>query len=845
MILNADSQEMPDCIDLPGSLAALSQSTDVSQDSTSLLEVILDVFLDSLLIDCATIYLLAEDNYTLHQVAQRFRDTEAVIQTNTTYYWGKGLPGRVLAEGKPIYITEPDDLFEPPTHICLPLTTIGQTLGVLDLQAGAVYKYSAVDRKYLETLSRHAAALILANRNAIQAQATTTQLIVFYVFGSRILGASSLQKAFELTVRFILEATPAHSVSIYLFDPHDSLIQSYSRDRNGVELQDGFSTDIADMTYRIRRNKRPVAISGFESNVSTLLPDSLRKVGIAACAGIPLCSESASLNGVLYVRYALPHIFSSMELEGLRLFADQVASVVDRLHLLEQTRQRQADLESVVDTAHILTSTFNISELMQQIAVRLTWVAGADACAISMYVPEQERLHTLAFYDSLGMPEGEQGASFYLSDFPGIGQLLQSNAHLIVCTTDIKNYPEEVMRLRRHNYYTSLSLPLTAIGKPIGLLDLYSRQTDYLFTSTILRRLRLLSEQVALALINARVYQSEHEQRTLAEALREISLALSSSLRSESILEILLDQIKNVIPYDSARVMLVEDNRVSTACQRGYDQFDNSEQVAGLKFYISDMFNLRDLAASGSPLIISDVHAEPEWEKMETPEQIRSWIGVPLMARDRLLGFLTLDKIEPAFYTVEHAKYLEILAAHTALALLNAMTYGEAERASITDFLTGAYNHRHFHQQLQQELERASRIHYPLSLLMIDIDFFKKVNDTYGHPVGDRVLQLLAQRIRTELRSGDILSRYGGEEFTVILPGATEDAMGQVAQRLLRVVSEQPFQVNSFSILITISLGGSSYPQHGQSGPELVVSADQALYTSKHSGRNCYHLFGE
>jgi GGDEF domain-containing protein len=122
------------------------------------------------------------------------------------------------------------------------------------------------------------------------------------------------------------------------------------------------------------------------------------------------------------------------------------------------------------------------------------------------------------------------------------------------------------------------------------------------------------------------------------------------------------------------------------------------------------------------------------------------------LAHGRLLGFLSLEKQDCCYYTPKHAGLLESLAGHVGLALLNALTYEEMERASVTDFLTSAYNHRYFQQQIRRELELAQRIGYPVSLLMLDLDFFKDVNDRYGHLCGDRVLQLLAGRLRTELQ---------------------------------------------------------------------------------------------
>jgi diguanylate cyclase (GGDEF)-like protein/PAS domain S-box-containing protein len=207
-------------------------------------------------------------------------------------------------------------------------------------------------------------------------------------------------------------------------------------------------------------------------------------------------------------------------------------------------------------------------------------------------------------------------------------------------------------------------------------------------------------------------------------------------------------------------------------------------------------------------------------------------------------GFLSLDKTEPGYYTKEHAKRLEVLARHAALALLNALNYGEVEQASITDYLTGAYNHRYFQQQLRVEWERASRTSHPLSLLIVDIDHFKNVNDAYGHLTGDQVLRVITTRMKGELRGSDQLARYGGEEFAVILPNTSTPGAENVGERLRRSISAFPIWVESLSIEITVSVGVATYPDQANTPQDLISRADQAMYQAKAHGRNCIYISG-
>lgn len=161
------------------------------------------------------------------------------------------------------------------------------------------------------------------------------------------------------------------------------------------------------------------------------------------------------------------------------------------------------------------------------------------------------------------------------------------------------------------------------------------------------------------------------------------------------------------------------------------------------------------------------------------------------------------------------------------------------ETLAITDGLTGAYNHRYFYKRLNEEFDRAKRYGTPLSVIMIDIDFFKKINDVYGHLVGDSVLIDLSKLLKQNIRKHDIFARYGGEEFAIILPHTNFEGANKEAERLRRAVENHKFNHINTEGEITISLGFATYPDINVDKPEdLVKLADSALYEAKNSGRN-------
>lgn len=160
------------------------------------------------------------------------------------------------------------------------------------------------------------------------------------------------------------------------------------------------------------------------------------------------------------------------------------------------------------------------------------------------------------------------------------------------------------------------------------------------------------------------------------------------------------------------------------------------------------------------------------------------------------------------------------------------------QQLAVTDGLTGVFNHRRFQEALQTDLLRAQRHKRPLSVLMIDVDFFKKINDALGHPAGDELLRRLAEILGADLRQTDLIARYGGEEFTVLLPEVTKTEAVQVAERMRLAVEAQANEGHRWKQTVTVSIGVATYPEDGATGQALIEVADQAMYLAKRQGRN-------
>lgn len=249
------------------------------------------------------------------------------------------------------------------------------------------------------------------------------------------------------------------------------------------------------------------------------------------------------------------------------------------------------------------------------------------------------------------------------------------------------------------------------------------------------------------------------------------------------------------------------------------------------------------VADTGEPLLVEDPATDPR--SVARIEGLKSLAVVPLRAGGRVIGTLGTGSTTNHQFTPEEVTLLQAIGNQVGVAIENARLHEEAKRLAITDGLTGLYNRRHFSQVLEAELARAVRYDSHVSLFLLDVDDFKRYNDTHGHLSGDRLLQDLARLLTRLNRQVDTVARYGGEEFTVLLPQTDKDGAMILAERLRAATESQLGHGLASGTRVTISAGVATYPQDATSADELVNAADTALYQAKRSGKNKVCAYGK
>lgn len=336
-----------------------------------------------------------------------------------------------------------------------------------------------------------------------------------------------------------------------------------------------------------------------------------------------------------------------------------------------------------------------------------------------------------------------------------------------------------------------------------------------------------------------KIQNEEREQRLLASSLSDIASALNSLRDVNDVLDCILLEVNRVVPHDSSSIALLdEENKVSFARFRGYEKSGLERVLKHLELKLDEIYTFKKMYQSRQPLICNDTREDPNWVPIKNSEWIRSFMGVPILFGGKVIGFINLDGRKPGFFSEKSAAWLQAFASHAALAIENARLFERLRQMAITDGLTGLLNLRHFEELAGREMQRAARFKKNLSLIMMDIDHFKSVNDQFGHQAGDLALQHFADICRQALRKIDIIARIGGEEFAILLPETTLEGAMLVAERLRENIASTPAELAEGKVNMTCSLGVADLQASPGDLKQLMKCADKALYEAKRAGRN-------
>ncbi len=505
-----------------------------------------------------------------------------------------------------------------------------------------------------------------------------------------------------------------------------------------------------------------------------------------------------------------------------------LTDITQRKRTDEALQQYAKQLEALQQVSLEVIAELDVDSLLHSIVARAVELLKGAGGGLSLYRAERDALEwTILIGSDLNPAEAQIRRGEGLS-----GKVWETGEPTILDDDWVENGRRETEHdsARRGG----VGVPIRWRGEFLGVLIVFSERPAA-FSKAHAGLLALFANQAAIALVNARLFTAERRRRDEAETLRTVSNALASTLEQDQVLELILIQLADVIEYDSASVMLREDESLRVMAARG---FEDDDAVLNTTFPASNPLS-EEIRRSGRAIWLSDPASDPRFQGWSGTQGIKSWMGLPLLVRGKLIGYMTLDSYQEEAYGEKQVALVQPFANQAAQAIENARLFDWVQRQAITDALTGLYNRRGLFELGKREFDRAYRFDRTLSAIMLDIDHFKRVNDQYGHFVGDQVLCEIAERCAQVIRKVDFLGRYGGEEFAILLPETDFETACRVAERIRAAIADAPVIVDRCTLSITISLGVSMMSRRTPDLDSLLESADAAMYAAKQAGRNC------
>jgi len=577
------------------------------------------------------------------------------------------------------------------------------------------------------------------------------------------------------------------------------------------------------------------------SNTPYLSPRIAALLPFHSVMALPLIAGQKNFGAIL-LAYAKLHHFQSEEISIGEQAAGLIALTLEKFYAVEDASKRAEESEILRRAGAVVTSTLHLNETIDRILEQLSLVIPYDSASVQLVRENELEIVGGRGWDN---PKEILGLRFPIpADNPNTVVVQTGKPYIL---GDTMNAHSSFREDGPHTHIRSwLGVPLKVRDQIMGLLAIDSKQHNY-FTGDHVKTVTTFADQVAIALENARLFEEAQNRLQEQIMLRDAGTVISSVLDKGTILAKLAEQLSLAIDSTSAYINEYNDktNEYTVAAEYISPNAVREEQESDLGLVYPGSGEVDEFIEHMQLGKIEISHLDDpslsDRDRKHMQEYgARSILYIPLRIKEQLVGFAELwESRRKREFSTNEINLCKLLAQQTAIAIANARLFEEAQNQALTDALTGLYNRRGLFEIGHIEFTRTRRLKRSFSAIMIDIDHFKRVNDKYGHPVGDQVLQFLASEFRSVVRAADIVGRYGGEEFVIFLSDSDVKSALDLAERLRNMVERTPFHVEENEIRITISLGVAEYNENSPNLETLVARADQALYVAKHKGRNC------
>jgi diguanylate cyclase (GGDEF)-like protein len=514
--------------------------------------------------------------------------------------------------------------------------------------------------------------------------------------------------------------------------------------------------------------------------------------------------------------------------------------ITDRIKMIETEKRTRQVAEALQETAMVINSSLEVEQTLNLALEMIGRVISYDTANIALLKKDEVVIEYIRGFPN---PLEVQGMHIPLEGSPNQQALI--HRHPVMYPDVQAVFP----RYREHPHnvvHSLLCIPLYAKEEVLGFLTLDSRRLNN-FSYEDLGVSAAFAAQVAISLQNARLYSAVNRRLTEQSILNEVIHIATANLDKLQFIHSVEKQIQRFIP---SPVILFAEHEPDQA------SWSFVELNAAPYLNLPKTYNLSEgltgyVIDSGKPLFLNSQQDLNQFLKEQSRENIgplpRGFMGAPMVIKEKVIGALVTQNLdEDGFFNLEDFGLFSTIASQVAVGFENVRLFSRLDIFAKTDALTGLFNRRYFHQLSESAFEQAIRQRTPLAVIMLDIDHFKNINDTFGHLIGDLVLQKVAGACRAALRETDLIGRYGGEEFAIILPGTQINEAKTIAERIRQSIEMMEISTSIGEVSTTASLGVVTIYHSGLSSMEKMLDAsDKALYQAKDRGRNCVRVYQE
>lgn len=543
--------------------------------------------------------------------------------------------------------------------------------------------------------------------------------------------------------------------------------------------------------------------------------------GLRTVVGISLQAKERVF-GVLLLGTPDSRSFTPAELRLLLALGHQIGMAVENSYLIQQTSRRSEELHILNEIGRVLSSTLNLDELFERLYVEMRGLLEVGSFYIALYDEAKAEIKfEVQILENERQPKSTRRLGNHLTEY-----ILRTRQPVLIR----EKFLEEAARLGvepQRDTGSYCGVPLVLYDRAIGVMAVHSPQERALDEGH-LELLRVLASEAGIAIENARLFSEEQKKSRHLTLLNNVSSHAITTLNPDEMLSKIAAELETGLTYDHIGIAVLDYSAKELVIQA---EAGRRRDALGRRISLGEGL-VGEVARSGQMAIVREVNASSP--RLVLPGSTAA-IALPVGYADQLLAVLYVESSGPCEFSEPEVLLLRTLADVFAGAMHNALTFQKAQEQAITDGLTGVKTHRFLMEALSAEWKRSTRASRPFSLVLMDLDRFKFVNDFYGHLEGDVVLQRVGHILEQNCRRSDVVARYGGDEFVILMPETNVEQARQLASKLRGWVASDPLLRDKN---ITASFGIAGFPVHGSTPQELIQVADSSMYLSKHQGGN-------